>query len=100
PVIENEAHSQAARLAFREENAPFLTAIMEGRDTDGDLRREAGNAPKVQSEDLKIIRSPLDSAGLNVYQPDYARADAGTDGYVVTRRPATYPHMASPWLFI
>ena len=100
PVIENEAHSQAARLAFREENAPFLTAIMEGRYTDGYLRREAGNAPKVESGDLKIIGSPLDFVGLNVYQPEYARADAGAEGYVVCRRPATYPRMASTWLFI
>ncbi len=100
PVIESAEHIEAARRAFREENAPFLTAVMEGRYTDGYLKREGANAPKVQSDDLKIIGSPLDFVGLNVYQPEYARADAGPAGYAVARRPSSFPHMASPWLFI
>jgi len=74
--------------------------VMEGKYTDGYLEREGANAPKVQSDDLKIVGSPLDFVGLNVYQPEYARADAGSPGYAVARRPASFPHMASPWLFI
>jgi beta-glucosidase len=100
PVIESAEHIEAAKRAFREENAAFLTAVMEGRYTDGYLQREGANQPKVESNDLKIIGSPLDFVGLNVYQPEYARADAGASGYAVARRPSSFPHMASPWLFI
>jgi beta-glucosidase len=100
PVIESAEHIEAAKRAFREENAPFLTAVMEGKYTDGYLAREGANAPKVQSDDMKIIGSPLDFVGLNVYQPEYARADAVAGGYAIARRPSTFPHMASPWLFI
>jgi beta-glucosidase len=100
PVIENAEHIEAAKRAFREENAPFLTAVMEGKYADGYLQREGANAPKVESDDLKIIGSPLDFVGLNVYQPEYARADDGASGYAVARRPSSFPHMASPWLFI
>lgn len=100
PVIESAEHIEAAKRAFREENAPFLTAVMEGKYTDGYLKREGANAPKVQGDDLKIIGSPVDFVGLNVYQPEYARADAGASGYAIARRPSTFPHMASPWLFI
>jgi beta-glucosidase len=100
PVMESAEHIEAARRAFREENAPFLTAVMEGKYTDGYLQREGANAPKVNGDDLKIIGSPLDFVGLNVYQPEYARADAGPSGYAVARRPSSFPHMASPWLFI
>ena len=100
PVIESAEHIDAAKRAFREENAPFLTAVMEGKYTDGYIEREGANAPKVQGDDLKIIGSPLDFVGLNVYQPEYARADAGASGYSVARRPSSFPHMASPWLFI
>jgi beta-glucosidase len=100
PVIESAEHIAAAKTAFREENAPFLTAVMEGKYTDGYLRREGANAPKMEGDDLKIIGSPLDFVGLNVYQPEYARADAGASGYAVARRPASFPHMASPWLFL
>ena len=100
PVIESAEHIEAAKRAFREENAPFLTAVMEGKYTDGYIEREGANAPRVQGDDLKIISSPLDFVGLNVYQPEYARADAGASGYSVARRPSSFPHMASPWLFI
>ena len=100
PVIESAEHIEAAKRAFREENAAFLTAVMEGRYTEGYLQREGANQPKVESNDLKIIGSPLDFVGLNVYQPEYARADAGASGYAVARRPSSFPHMASPWLFI
>jgi beta-glucosidase len=100
PVIETAEHIEAAKRAFREENAAFLTAVMEGRYTDGYLQREGANQPKVEGDDLKIIGSPLDFVGLNVYQPEYARADARASGYAVARRPTSFPHMASPWLFI
>ena len=100
PVIETAEHIDAAKRAFREENAPFLTAVMEGKYTDGYLQREGPNAPKVEADDMAIIGSPLDFVGLNVYQPDYARADASPSGYAIARRPASFPHMASPWLFI
>ena len=100
PVIETPQHIEAARRAFREENAPFLTAVMEGKYTDGYLAREGANAPKVADTDMKIIGSPVDFVGLNVYQPEYARADASPAGYVVERRPASFPHMPSPWLFV
>ena len=50
--------------------------------------------------DMRIIGGALDFVGLNVYQPEYARADDSKAGYAVERRPTSYPHMASPWLFI
>jgi beta-glucosidase len=101
PVIETPAHIDAARKATRERNAPFLTAIMEGRYTDGYLAREGANAPRVEAGDMRVIGSPIDFLGLNVYTPDYVRADPeAPDGYRAGLRPKSSPHMASPWLFI
>jgi beta-glucosidase len=100
PVIESAEHIQAAARAFREENAPFLTAIMEGRYTDSYLQREGADAPHVDGGDMKIVGSAVDFVGLNVYQPEYARADDSAAGYRVARRPSSFPKMASPWLFI
>jgi beta-glucosidase len=100
PVIEDSEQIAAAHRATREENAPFLTAIMEGKYTDGYLQREGANSPKVEAGDMKIIGSPLDFVGLNVYTPEYVRADTSPAGYVVEKRPASYPHMASDWLYI
>ncbi len=100
PVIETPEHIEAAKRAFREENAPFLTAVMEGRYTDAYLAREGAYAPKVESGDMQAIGSPLDFVGLNVYQPDYVRADASPAGYSIQKKPSSFPRMASPWLFI
>jgi beta-glucosidase len=100
PVIEDAKQIEAARKATREENAPFLTAVMEGKYTDGYLQREGANAPKMETGDMKIVGSPLDFVGLNVYTPDYVRADGSPAGYVVEKRPSSFPRMASDWLYI
>jgi len=100
PIVETKAHIEAARRATREGNAPFLTAVMEGKYTDGYLAREGANAPKVEAGDMKAIGSPLDFVGLNVYTADYARADESEAGYAVEPRPTSYPHMASSWLSV
>jgi beta-glucosidase len=100
PAIETREHVEAAHRATREGNAPFLTAVMEGKYLDGYLEGEGANAPKVAEGDMRIIGSPLDFVGINVYQPQYVRADGSAQGYSVESRPTSYPHMASPWLFI
>jgi beta-glucosidase len=100
PVIEIPEHIEAAKRAFRQENAPFISTVLEGEYPTEYLEREGANAPKIESGDMDIIASPLDFVGLNVYQPEYARADASKAGYAVDRRPTSYPHMASPWLFV
>jgi beta-glucosidase len=100
PVIETSEHIAAAQKAFREQNAPFLTALMEGRYLDVYLEEEGANAPRVQPGDMEAIGSKLDFVGLNVYTPTYVCADGSARGYAIESRPSSYPHMASPWLAI
>lgn len=100
PVIETPEHIEAARRAMREENASFLTVIMEGRYTDVYLKRLGADAPTFTAAEMAIIRSPLDFVGLNVYQPTYVRADSSEKGYTVVQPPASFPHMYSPWLYV
>ncbi len=100
PVIESREHIEAAQRATREENAQFLTVVLEGRYTDGYLQRQGANAPKVETGDMKIIGSPLDFVGLNVYRPEYVSAVASPAGYVIEKKQASFPHMASDWLYV
>ncbi|MES1156979.1 MAG: GH1 family beta-glucosidase [Alphaproteobacteria bacterium] len=100
PVIETPEHIEAAKKATRQENAMFITAIMEGKYTDQYLTEQGANAPQVQAGDMAIIGSPLDFVALNVYTPSYARADDNPRGYVVLPHLPASPHMASPWLFV
>jgi beta-glucosidase len=99
PVVETPEHIAAAERAVRQENAMFLTVIMEGKYTDSYLERMGADAPRFRPEDMKAIGSKLDFVGINVYQPFFVRADQGArDGYTVCLYPDSYPHMYSPWL--
>src|SRR6201996_5196573 len=100
PVIEAEPHLKASAQATRVLNAPYLTVILEGKYVEEYLRHEGANAPKYTAEDLKIISSPLDFVGMNVYTPTYVRAEESAPGFAVVPPPSSYPHMASPWLNI
>jgi beta-glucosidase len=100
PVIETPEHIAAARKAMRIENAPFLTAIMEGRYLDEYLAQEGANAPKVEPGDMKAIGSPLDFIALNIYTPEWVRAADNARGYARISHLPSSPHMASPWLYV
>jgi beta-glucosidase len=50
---------------------------------------------------MKIIGSPLDFVGLNLYSGSYVRADsASAQGYSVVTHQEGYPRMDSPWLYL
>jgi len=101
PVIDTDEHIAAAKKATREMNAMFLTAIMEGRYIDEYLQQEGANAPKVQPGDMAAIGSPLDFVALNIYAPEWARADpTSPKGYATIPHIASSPRMASPWLVV
>ncbi len=100
PVFASEEHVAAAKIAMREENAQYLTAIMEGRYTEQYLRRMAANAPKFTDAEMRTVGSPLDFVGINNYTATYVRHADSPRGYAVVPKPTSYPHMASEWLSI
>lgn len=99
PAIENEAHIRAAETAFRQLNAKYLTAIMEGRYTDLYLRTLGADAPHFTPDEMKIIATPLDFLGINIYTTQEAVPTDTPEGFAMVPRPASYPHASSDWLF-
>ncbi|GGB30050.1 beta-glucosidase [Sphingomonas metalli] len=101
PAIETPEHIAAAKAAMRNENAMFLTAVMEGRYIDSYLEAAGAAAPKVQAGDMAAIGSPLDFVALNIYTPTFVKADASAPGgYAQLPHLASSPRMASPWLYV
>jgi beta-glucosidase len=101
PAIETPANIRAAEIATRELNAGYLTAILEGKYTDGFLKWAGADAPQFTAEDLRIISSPIDFLGLNVYMPNqYVVAGEKGNGFSLLPFAATFPHMDSTWLRI
>lgn len=101
PVIETQDHIEAAKKATRELNAGLLTAMMEGAYTEEYLKSVGADAPDYTAEELKLISSPLDFVGINVYLANkYAMADDNAEGYRLMGHAKNHPTMASPWHFI
>jgi beta-glucosidase len=101
PAIGTPANIRATEIATRELNAGYLTAILEGKYTDGFLAYAGKNAPAYTAEDLKIISSPIDFVGLNIYLPHhYVVAADNAAGFSLLPFPKTFPHMESDWLKI
>lgn len=101
PFIETPENIKAAERATRELNAQYLTVLLEGRYTDAYLNSLGADAPKFTDEDLKIIASPTDFTGINVYSPNnYVRAIDKEPGYEILPFNKSHPHMLSFWQLV
>ena len=100
PVVATPENIAAAERATRDLNAAYLTVILEGRYPDTFLAAAGADAPKISSDDLKIIATPLDFVGINVYSPQYVHAIAATPGYAVVPFAPSHPRTASTWQHI
>jgi beta-glucosidase len=98
PVIATEENITAARKAFREINANYLTAIMEGRYIDSYLEEQGADAPVFTDEEMKIIGSPLDFLGNNIYTSNLIRAADHARGYEIIPLTEAHPKFGMPWL--
>jgi beta-glucosidase len=101
PAIDTPENVHATELATRELNAGFLGVILEGKYTEGFLQYAGAAAPRFTDEELKIISSPNDFVGLNIYAPQYyIVATDRRPGWRVLPFPKSFPHMKSEWLRI
>jgi beta-glucosidase len=97
PVIETPEYIKAAETATRELNADFTTVMLEGRYTDDYLTRNGKDAPRFTVDELRIIASPLDFVGINVYEPNvYVTPSQQPEGYAISVG-ASHPKMQSSW---
>ena len=73
--------------------------ILEGKYIEGFFENAGKDAPKYTVDELKIISSPVDFVGLNIYAPEhYVVASDRAPGFKVLPFPASFPHMNSEWL--
>jgi beta-glucosidase len=73
--------------------------MLEGEYTDAYLKQAGKEAPKITDDDLKVIASPLDFVGVNVYKPAfYALASDRAPGRRVIPFAKAHPTMFNQWL--
>jgi beta-glucosidase len=98
PTMDVPAHVEAAETWTREQNAPFLTVMLEGEYTAAYLENAGAEAPRFTDEELKTIGSPLDFVGINVYRPAcYVEPSDEPPGYRTVPINASHPKMHSGW---
>jgi beta-glucosidase len=100
PIMETGEHIAAARIAMREINAHFLTAVLEGAYTERYLRQQGEAAPRFTEEEMRLIGAPLDLVGLNCYSPCYIRAADNADGFEYVAPAPGHPKIDTDWLNI
>ena len=101
PILETPEHINATRKALRERTGMFLMPILEGAYHPAYLEEQGGHAPVFTDEDMKIISSPIDFVGMNLYAPTYIRHDASKPcGWSEVQCDSHYPRMHMPWLTI
>jgi beta-glucosidase len=99
PATGTPENIRAAEIATRELNGGYLTVMLEGEYHAGFLAQAGKDAPRYTAEDLKIISSPIDLLGLNVYKADhYIVAADNPQGFTSLPFPRSFPHMESSWL--
>jgi beta-glucosidase len=99
PLIEAPEHIKAAQAHTRAHNAPFLTVMLEGKYPDAYLKEAGKDAPKFTDDDLKVIASPLDFVGINVYRPEsYILASDQAPGWRSIPYAKGHPTMFNKWL--
>lgn len=98
-LLESPEHVSAAKEAMREMTGMFLTPIMEGKYHPAYLEKEGANAPVFTEEQMKVIATPLDFVGINLYAPIYIRHDPNAPhGWSHVACDEHYPKMHMPWL--
>ena len=98
PAIETPENIKAAEIATREMNAGYLTVILEGKYTERYLAAAGNDAPNFTEDDLKIISSPVDFIGINVYRPAaYVVASERAAGFRPISFNKSHPRMLSLW---
>jgi beta-glucosidase len=100
PAINTPENIRATEIATRELNAGFLGVILDGKYTDGFLEYAGAAAPKFTADELRIISSPTDFVGLNIYAPQFYITATENKPFKVLPFPASFPHMNSEWLRI
>lgn len=72
--------------------------MLEGRYDDAYLEKAGRNAPKFTEDEMKIISSPVDFVGINVYIPALAvKASDQPPGYEEVPFSVSHPKMFSDW---
>ena len=101
PVRETDEDIAAAREAMREMAGMFLTPIMEGAYHPGYLEDQGADAPVFTEEEMRVVHSPIDFVGLNLYAPTYIRHDPESRrGWTHLPCDEDYPRLTMPWLYI
>jgi len=98
PIMDTTEHVKAAENATRALNRYFFVPMLEGRYDEAYLNAAGKAAPAFTDDEMKIISSPVDFVGINVYIPSLlVMAADRAPGYREVPWNVSHPKMFSSW---
>jgi beta-glucosidase len=98
PITDAPEHVKAAEAATKAMNIYFLGPMLEGRYDEAYLKSAGADAPKFTDTEMRIIGSPVDFVGINVYIPHkVVMASDQPVGYSEAPFSLSHPKMFSAW---
>ncbi len=97
PVYESPEHIEAAKKAFYFLNQQILFPFMTGNYSENWLKYIGDDKPDYTEEEMKIIGSPLDFVGLNIYSGHVIRSKDNEHGYEELKYPEGFPKTYMDW---
>jgi beta-glucosidase len=98
PVAETPAHEEAAQKAFVRIGGYLNDPIFKGAYAPWWLEEQGADAPIIRDGDMKLISSPTDFLGINVYSGFFVEPADDALGYRLLKFPKGYPRLALDWL--
>lgn len=98
PLAETPAHEEAALKAFVRIGANLAEPILKGAYAEWWLEEQGADRPDIRDGDMKLISSPTDFLGVNVYSGVFTEPSEDALGYRLLKFPSGYPHLALNWL--
>ena len=95
PVIETEAHIEAAKHNYERANGALMMPVFAGKYPDWFM--DSPDAPKVEDGDMEIIAQPGDFLGLNLYAGYFVSADNPAQQLPF---PDQFPRGDLPWIHV
>lgn len=97
PAIPTPENIEAAKKAFKASNQHILFPAMTGEYSDPYLESLGADKPDFTDEEMKIIASPTDYVGFNMYSGDAILASGKPDGFESLPFPQDYPKTDMGW---
>ncbi len=100
PIYDDPLHVEAGIKGFRDMNEQILYPLMTGKYCARFLEKLGADAPVFTEDEMKVISTPMDFLGYNIYSGIAARASDNKEGYHFVPYPTSMYRATMNWAVV